>query len=231
MARVEHAKIIDKIAKCLRLSDSGNPNEAAAALRQARRLMEKYRISEADVRLADIQESGVDTGTAYTPPFWVLALANLVAGAFDCRVILARRFGCRPEYRFIGVGHSAEVANYTFRVLLRQLERSRDRFVAALDDEDAERERRGDVFAQAWLFRVARTVNAFAGDPQVEETVAEHIRRRYGEVAEHAGAEPREAERADFEDILQGIRAADGVSLFHPVHRSRSRLLPGVEPA
>jgi len=227
---VQHEKIIDKIAKCLRLSDSGNPNEAAAALRQARRLMEKYRISEADVRLADIQESGIDTGTAYTPPFWMLALANLVAGAFDCRVILARRFGCRPEYRFIGLGQSAEIATYTFRVLLRQLERSRKRFVATLDAGDEERERRGDVFAQAWLFRVARTVRTFAGDPQVAETVAEHIQRRYGEVDEMS-ATPREAERADFEDILEGIRAADGVSLFHPVRHPHARLLPGIEPA
>ncbi len=228
--RVDQRKIIEKIAKCLRLSDSANPNEAASALRQARRLMEKYRISEADLELADIQEAGFDTGNAYSPPFWVLALANLVANAFDCRVILARRFGCRPEYRFIGMGHSAEVATYTFKVLLRRLETARARFLAALEDTDDERERRADVFAQAWLFRVARTVERFAGDPRVEASVEAHIRRHYGEVDAHM-AEPREAERADFDDILQGIRAADGVALFQPVRRQRTRLLAGTGAA
>jgi len=223
--RLEQQKIFDKIAKCLRLSGSANPNEAAAALRQARRLMAKHRITEAELELADIQEAGFDTGSAYSPPFWVLALANLVAKAFDCRVILARRFGCRPEYRFIGMGPSPEVATYTFKVLLRRLEEARERFLATVDEIDGdERERRADVFAQAWLFRVARTVERFAGDRRVEESVEAHIRRRYGEVDEHM-AEPREAERADFDDILQGIRAADGVALFQPVRRRRTRLL------
>ena len=62
---MEHRKIIDKICKCLRLSESGNPYEAAMALRQAHRLMRKYRISEDLVREAIVAESVVDIGQAF----------------------------------------------------------------------------------------------------------------------------------------------------------------------
>ncbi|MCG6887551.1 MAG: DUF2786 domain-containing protein [Proteobacteria bacterium] len=221
---MDYRKIIDKIAKCLRLSESGNPNEAASALRQARRLMHKYAVSEDDVRAAEVAEAAINTGLDYTPPFWVLALGNLVARAFDCEMFLARHFGCPPEYRFIGLGHGPKVATYTFRVLLRQLNLSRDNFIAGMSEFDAdERQRRGDVFAQAWLFRVARTVTEFVTNERTRKAVAAHIRSEYGETAEIL-TDPVAMESRDFDAIRYGMRAAEDVSLLrsmavHPVCR------------
>jgi len=211
---VEHRKIIDKICKCLRLSESGNPYEAAMALRQAHRLMRKYRISEDLVREVIVAESVVDIGQAYTPPFWVLALANLVADTFDCRVFVARHYGRRPEYRFLGLDFSPELSTYTFEVLLRQLTGARAEFIAsAPGEEDAESQRRGDVFAQAWLFRVAQTIRDFARNDEVLASVDAHIRAEHGETAE-LSQEPVQSENGDYEDILCGMRAANEVSLF-----------------
>jgi hypothetical protein len=211
---VEHRKIIDKICKCLRLSESGNPHEAAMALRQANRLMQKYRVSEELVRKAIVEESVVDIGQTYTPPFWVLALANLVADTFECRVFVARHYGRRPEYRFLGLDLTPELATYTFEVLLRQLAQAREEFIAGLDLADAtESERRGDVFAQAWLFRVARTVDNFASSSEVLATVDAHIQAEHGETVDLT-QEPVAPENRDYEDILSGMRAANEVSLF-----------------
>lgn len=211
---MEHRKIIDKICKCLRLSESGNPHEAAMALRQAHRLMQKYRVSEELVRKAVVEESVVDIGQAYTPPFWVLALANLVADTFDCRVFVARHYGRRPEYRFLGLDLTPELATYTFEVLLRQLTQAREEFVAGLTEVDeAEAQRRGDVFAQAWLFRVARTVENFASNSEVLAAVDAHIKAEHGEPVDLSG-EPVAPENRDYEDILSGMRAANEVSLF-----------------
>ena len=211
---MEHRKIIDKICKCLRLSESGNPHEAAMALRQANRLMHKYRISEDLVRKAIVEESVVDVGQAYTPPFWVLALANLVADTFDCRVFVARHYGRRPEYRFLGLDLSPELATYTFEVLLRQLTQAREEFIAnlALEDE-MESRRRGDVFAQAWLFRIARTVENFASNTEVLAAVDAHIQAEHGDTVD-LSREPAQPENGDYEDILSGMRAANEVSLF-----------------
>lgn len=211
---MEHRKIIDKICKCLRLSESGNPHEAAMALRQAHSLMQKYRISEELVRKAIVEESVVDVGQAYTPPFWILALANLVADTFDCRVFVTRHYGRRPEYRFLGLDLSPELATYTFEVLLRQLTQAREEFIAslALEDEEESR-RRGDVFAQAWLFRVARMVENFAFNTEVLAAVDAHIQAEHGETVDLL-REPAQPENSDYEDILSGMRAANEVSLF-----------------
>ena len=211
---MQHRKIIDKICKCLRLSESGNPHEAAMALRQAHRLMQKYRISEELLRKAIVEESVVDVGEAYTPPFWVLALANLVADTFDCRVFVARHYGRRPEYRFLGLDLTPELASYTFEVLLRQLMQAREEFIASLAlDEQAESRRRGDVFAQAWLFRVARTVESFASNTELLATVDAHIQAEHGETVD-LSREPAQPAKGDYEDILCGMRAANEVSLY-----------------
>jgi hypothetical protein len=211
---VQHRKIIDKICKCLRLSESGNPHEAAMALRQAHRLMRKYHINEELLRKAIVEESVVDVGEAYTPPYWVLALANLVADTFDCRVFVARHYGRRPEYRFLGLDLTPELASYTFEVLLRQLTQARQEFIAGLAvEEQAEARRRGDVFAQAWLFRVARTVESFASNTELLATVDAHIQAEHGETVD-LSREPAQPENGDYEDILCGMRAANKVSLF-----------------
>jgi len=106
----KNKKIIDKIYKCLRLSESGNPNEAALALRQATSMMKKYGISDAQVLAAEVTESTTQAGERFNPPFWALALANLIADAFQCRNLILRQYGRSPEFRFIGLGFKTEVA-------------------------------------------------------------------------------------------------------------------------
>ena len=64
---MEKTKIIDKIHKCLRLADSGNPNEAALALRQAQAMMRKYQIREEEVR-QQINEASANSAGYYNPP-------------------------------------------------------------------------------------------------------------------------------------------------------------------
>lgn len=210
-------KIIDKICKCMRLSESCNPNEAAAAIRQARNMMKKYGISEQQVLTSGVQETSVSSGIDYQPPFWVLALSNIVAQSFDCRAFLSRKEGQNHHFRFIGVGHSAEISSYTFEVLHRRLRRARKDFVWSLDVETKkEKTRRGDVFAQAWLFRITQLVSDFADTPQAKKTIDEYIQQNYGETAD-LYVKPKELDNPDYEDILSGMRAANEVDLHRPV--------------
>lgn len=215
-----NTKIIDKICKCLRLSESGNPNEAALALRQAASMMKKYGISDAQVMAAEVSESTTQAGERYNPPFWALALANLVAEAFQCRNLISRRYGRRPEFRFIGLGFKAEVATYSYIVLHRYLLRAIEEFELSVKNENVEdeleKQRRTEVFAQAWLFRVGRTVSEFIGDDADKEIIDEYIHDKYGETAELAG-EPTDTQSADYDDILCGMRAANEIALYRSV--------------
>lgn len=211
-------KIIDKIYKCLRLSESGNPNEAALALRQASSLMKKYGISDAQVMAAEVNESTTQAGERYNPPFWALALANLVAEAFECRNLILRQYGKSPEFRFIGLGFKAEIASYSYTVLHRHLSRAIEEFKLSVDsnNEDVEEARRTEVFAQAWLFRVGRTVSEFIGENTDNVIIDEYIEEKYGETVELAG-EPTDTQNADYDDILSGMRAAHEVALYRSV--------------
>jgi len=214
---MNQGKIIEKIFKCLKLSESSNPNEAAMALRQAHNLMQKYNISEHSVRTACIAERAVDSGFNSNPPFWALALVNLVADVFDCRGFIDRYIGEHSQFRFIGVEHTAEVATYSFSVLLRQLSSARDEFIDSIKEQtDLEIQRRADIFAQAWLFRVENTIKDFARNTPVRESVDKYVDKKYGQTADFA-PEPADTQDQDLEHILCGMRAANDVSLFRPM--------------
>lgn len=211
-------KIIDKIYKCLRLSESGNPNEATLALRQAASLMKKHDISDAQIMSAEVKEGATQAGERYNPPFWALALANLVAEAFGCRNLIFRQYGKSPEFRFIGLSFKAEVATYSYTVLHRYLSQAIEEFKlsAVASNNIIDENRRIEVFAQAWLFRVGRTVSEFVGENKDRIILDEYIEDKYGETVEL----PREAtntQTADYDDILSGMRAAHEVALFRSV--------------
>lgn len=218
----DNKKIIDKIYKCLRLSESGNPNEAALALRQATSMMKKHGISDAQVLAAEVTESATQAGKGFNPPFWALALANLVAEAFQCRNLISRQYGRRPEFRFIGLGFKAEVATYSYTVLHRYLHRAIEEFELSVKDkgnkDELEKQRRAEVFAQAWLFRVGRTVSEFIGSDADKKVIDEYIEEKYGETVELAG-KPANTQNADYDDILRGMRAANRVELYRSVGR------------
>ncbi len=223
---MDRQKVLNKISKCLRLSASCNPNEAASALRQARGLMKKYHVSDDQIQALLVEEDSTRYGCQFNPPFWALALSDIVSRAFDCRVLIARRFGQQPEYRFIGVDCSPSIASYTFTVLYRKLEQARAAFMQGNGkDDEAENSRRGDVFAQAWLFRVAAKVAAFVVNPATRALLNHYVKERYGDMAEFSQA-PIETETADYEDILCGMKAAGEVALYRSMSGRACPVLP-----
>ena len=86
----DNEKIMDKLDKLLRLSESPNENEAYAAAQKAQELFVKYNISRGDINRAQagkrrvIQKSTGITFTAMTDP-WVITLASTVANNHRCK--------------------------------------------------------------------------------------------------------------------------------------------------
>ena len=83
-------KRISRLKKCLALSASPEPHEAAAALRQARALMDKHGISADDVLASEAGFAEVRAGALSRPANWEAALAGRVGLVFGCRVIFSR---------------------------------------------------------------------------------------------------------------------------------------------
>lgn len=215
-------KIIEKIHKCLRLSESGNPNEAASALRQAQAMMRKYNISERDVLSHEIREAEANSAGYYNPPYWAIALSELIAQAFECRAYISRKEEQRPVFRFIGMDCYASVAAYTFTVLFRQLRRSRRSYMDALElDDKDEIRRQANVFAQAWLFRIAQTVAEFTARPEYEQAIDAYVKEQYGETSEFEfERDPADPGSKDYDVIMSGMRAANTVFLRRPVSKN-----------
>lgn len=111
-------RVLGKIKKCLALAASDNPGEAEAALRQARKLMDKHGITEAQVKLAEVKSV---EGKAPPARDRASRLAAMVARAFACQLIMHHpsRGGA---FEFIGKGHYPELASYTYSVLWKRLE-------------------------------------------------------------------------------------------------------------
>jgi hypothetical protein len=233
-------RIIDKIKKCLALSQSDNPNEAASALRQAQALMKKYGVDAAAVADAEIGEADVDVQSANVrrPPMWEARLVVMVGEAFGCRGLIYQgtkqgegRRG-KARYRYVGLTANVLTAAYCTTVLLRQLRKSRHEHVKALRAEAklegwrptaVEERSAGDAFCVGWLDAVKRQVSRFANPAGVDDAIG----RRCSTASEGRVAKPttNRIGQWDGSSIQAGIEAAKDVSLHRPVEQ------PGAHPA
>jgi len=181
---------LNKIRKCLALAGSSNPHEAAAAMRQAQKLMREHNVSETDVSLADVCEKGIKAPSNRIS-MWQSKLARSVADAFGCEIYYSRhtKLGITRMHRatdvvFIGVGASAEVASYAFDVLLRQATRDRAIHIAAQSKKIKQRTKtaRGDAFAIAWVIAVQAQLDKFVGNPAAEQLLVTYMQTHHADL-------------------------------------------------
>jgi hypothetical protein len=239
-------RIIDKIKKCLALSQSDNPNEAASALRQAQALMRKHGVDEVAMAGAEIGDAEVEAKSANTrrPPGWEAFLVMLVGDAFGCEVLV--QFGTlqpngrrgRAGYRYIGVTANAMTAAYTLAVLLRQLRKCRSQHVSALRAEAtlegwrptaAEERSAGDAYCVGWVTEVRGLVTRFANPAAVDAA----IKQRVADATQGRVSKLTKARIEDFDQgsIRAGAEAAKDVSLHRPVEQSTEKPALGFRAA
>tara|TARA_B100000700_G_scaffold42239_1_gene43243 strand:+ start:1542 stop:2243 length:702 start_codon:yes stop_codon:yes gene_type:complete len=221
-------KILDKIKKCLALAKSSNANEAAAAMRQAQKLMEIYGVTTDDVAISDVESHTAKAGAGRTPPSHVAMLANMVAGAFGAEIVYCPRHdGVRwhGQVEFYGLNGAAEVAGYAFEVLGRQLTRDRNAYLATLNKrlKRATKVRRGDLYAQAWVNAVARQVVPHQRSEAEGTTIAAYQAKRWEEPLEtrQARDNTKGMRRHDVDALHQGHRDGKKVSFHQGVNGTR----------
>lgn len=218
---MDRSKALDKIKKCLRLAASSNPHEAAAAMRQARALMDKYQVTDGDVLMADVQETMARSGSKVNPPTWEVQLSTTVAWAYSCGIVFLAGPG---QWSFIG--EMSEVASYTMTLLLRQVRQHRRDYIAdkLKRCKTSTKTRRADLFCEAWVFSVRRKVAEFAGTNKPSQAVLAYIGQHYPELdklnpLDRNASTNKFAARAQ-NDAANGIEAANGVQLNHGVNGS-----------
>ena len=116
-----------KVLKCLRLAASSNPHEAAAALRQARKLMQEHGLDEADAHASEIRRAQAKTRSqGAMPPRSLVQLISIIGDGFRCEVLVRMNPMTRSTtVQFFGANADAQIAAYAFDVLRRQLDKDR----------------------------------------------------------------------------------------------------------
>lgn len=209
MNAADRDKIIDKIKKCLALAKSSNEHEAAAALRQAQKLMQAHGITDLDVEHADIQEEGTRAGAALKPSRWECGLATRVASAFDCAVFLACSHPV-GRWVFVGAAPFGEIARYAFEVLFRQVKRARASYIkTALKRCTTTRTRRADLFCEGWVMTATELVERFAGSEAAQARITAYLEHKH-KLASFQGRNRNAGKKLterDYGDMQAGHRA------------------------
>ena len=157
-------KVLGKIMKCLRLSASSEPHEAAAALRQAQALMRLHGVTDADLAVAAVQTERRPAGTgAQRPPQWYARLAKTVEATFGVAVLYN---AAAREVEFAGIDSDAAIAAYAFCVLRRQVQSARRAYYVSLSVRlsVSSRTARADTYANAWVVAAAQELEALRPD-------------------------------------------------------------------
>lgn len=158
-------RIIRKIKACLARAQSSNEHEAEIAMRQAIAMMERYRLSEADIEAHDeieINETLVVMGKRIEQ--WKYSLADAAAEVFHCKAVFHRRpIPGEGRARLVGfIGHpaNAKVAEYAYESLVAQAEAA---LKQARKDAPAGKKINRAGFCTAWANAARRKVlDAFA---------------------------------------------------------------------
>lgn len=223
------SEIIAKIQKCLALSKSSNAYEAAAALRQARKLMEAHGISDPDILAAEVDESMAKAGALNRPARWETALASKIGDAFACEVLFRAGLG---KWCFIGAGIAPEIARYAFEVLIRQAKRSRSEYIKTklARCKGATKTRRADLYSEGWVRAAGGTVDAFSGANKPATAIAAYMAKNYP-TARDLTPQNRNAGRGlsdrALADYRHGRHAGKDARLHHGVAGAEQRLIGG----
>ncbi len=117
--QMDRQDALDKIHKCLALSQSPNENEARAALMMARKLMATYKIGETELESAEEDRTPITriSSITYTTlrDNWIPSLIRLISERFCCRGYTHREHGKKLRNPgFIGFPHDVDVCIRAF---------------------------------------------------------------------------------------------------------------------
>ena len=140
--------IIEKVQKLLALSQSSNANEAAAAAAAANKLIDQYRLSEADIQTSDsesdplVEDDGFIYETGRIVP-WKSSLAIALSKHYGCALFNSTHFPNGRQasrYKLVGRTSDIKIAKYMFNWLMLECQR--------LSEKEARG--KGKVFASSY---------------------------------------------------------------------------------
>lgn len=224
-SEADRKRALDKIQKCLRLSQSSEPHEAAAALRQAQALMQKFSIDENE--LHGIEVKSVLVLTPEPPktrfPMYLSAMVSLICRAFDAQAIFetgVRNYNLRQGVRYFVAGGRAPLVEYAHEVIWRQLTQAWNEYRKNRIHDSQVGER--SSFWLGWIAAVESKVMDFGATDKEKEIVEQAITK-------FAGGELQPAKQQniamDHRATRAGFDAAGDFSIHRPMGGATQKMI------
>lgn len=226
MSTDERQKILNKINKCLKLSKSSEPHEAAAALRQAQKMMAAHSVSEGEILGVEVQSLQIITPEAYKRklPMYMSYLCAVIIKSFDVHVLIECGWvngKPRLAIRYFGQQGKPDLAVYAHEVMFRQLRAAWAQYSKDNPWVNNERGARAGFWV-GWLQEVQAKVDAFAGNSEEKEIVKKAM-------AAYAGGSLKSGKTnnmsIDGQTHNAGRAAAGDFSIHRPMNGQRQRQL------
>lgn len=179
---MDREKAIQRIKKCLALSKSPNEHEAAAALRQAQKLMASHGVSEEDVDESAVISDFVDHDDyehAKRKPLVIVAVAKLMRQAFGVETVWECSPSRKHRVRYFGTQPAVVLATYSHTVVYRAANTAWRKYLRENPRLKGVRNARAS-FVLGWCDAVAEKVSALNPDPVVAERIARKKLEHYG---------------------------------------------------
>lgn len=222
-------EILAKIQKCLALAQGGSEHEAAAALRQARKLMDLHQVSDTEMLAAGVAESSSKSGAIRSPAQWENSLAAYIARMFGCKLIFCQGWS-ESMWSFIGCPPSHQVAAYSFDVLYRQAKKARAEFISTSLKryKKSNKVRRADLFSDGWVQSACAKVAPMTPSEAAAEAIRAYMQLKHPELGE-LKATDRNADRSlnekDMDALYAGHHAGRGAELHRGVGANAAPLM------
>lgn len=216
-------KLEGRLKKCLALSKSPEPHEAAAALRQAQKLMSELGITEDDLDGLEMADAVVKTREGFGRCRTMSALSNMLEDAFSVKAVFEANPGSanRLNVRYIGPKAKVMLAEYAHRVVWRAMQAAWDEQLVTRPWMKSDGGKR-QAFHMGWLRSVREKIEAIAPTEAEEKAIKRYCDRLYkgGLVTQEA----HKRKQLDVGAYLAGVAAASDFSLHRPVEEQQMAL-------
>ena len=214
-------KIIEKIKKCLALSESTNEYEAAQALKHAHALMAKYNISQELIDLSKINELSTEAKASFAT--WHLYLIETIELVFCvCALINSKR----GTVSFNGFNKKPEIAKYVYEVLFRQCNRARTGYIKThLRAVRTKKDKtfRANSYATGWVNTVQNEIEKFITEKdRAEYQHARTITLTRTDIKVGDFFKAKDEGKLSVNDFFSGADDGKNVRLFLPVDSTTS---------
>lgn len=222
----DREKILNRIRKCLKLSKSSEPHEAAAALRQAQKLMAAHSVDETELLGIEVSNKLAITrcNPQQTIPLHLAHLAALISRAFAVEAVWEPVWTGRSHkmaMRYFGANGRADLAAYSHEVIERTLWSAWDEYRRQLPWLNRSHKGIRMGFWLGWLARVRSTVMEFGGEEE-RELAKKAAAAFYGNSINEA---KRNKQKVSHAAMQAGAAAAEGFQLHRPMEGAKSAQL------